>query len=114
RRDDVPGIGHGHLELAHPPHGAAARRAVVRLHHDDPRLRAQPGGGDGRLNEETAASRAERIAWAISETPTSCVHWANTTGPSPRIRFASRAITDRSAPTCRSEERRVGEEAGVL
>lgn len=36
----------------------------------------------------------------MASIPIPRLHWANTMGPSPRIRRASRSITARSAPTC--------------
>jgi hypothetical protein len=47
-----------------------------------------------------ARARACTIASTIAGTPTPCTTCANTTGPSPRIFAASRAITSRLAPTC--------------
>src|SRR5699024_8231236 len=81
---------------------------------DDPRAGhpAPRAGGDQRARMEqdrdgepdqgraaSARVRAAVIIAAISGTATPAVTWANTVGPAPRIRRASRSITARSAPT---------------
>jgi uncharacterized membrane protein len=43
-RDDVPGVGHQHLELVPAPHDPGAHAALLRVRHGDRGLDGEPGG----------------------------------------------------------------------